>query len=51
MGGPGIGAALALRGALSPAGAALGLAVAAGFVVFARVTWMFAVRHYASASS
>jgi ABC-2 type transport system permease protein len=43
--------ALALRGALSAAGMALALGVAAGFALVARLSWKRAIRGYASASS
>jgi ABC-2 type transport system permease protein len=43
--------ALALRGMLDPSGALIALGVAAGFALLARLGWMRAIRHYASASS
>jgi len=43
--------ALALRGLLTPAAAALALGVGALFVAAARGVWLFAIRRYASASS
>lgn len=43
--------ALALRGALGPGAAALGVGVALGFALAARLVWLAALRSYSSASS
>lgn len=43
--------ALALRGELSAQAGAIGVGVALGFALLARVAWVGALRHYSSASS